>query len=306
MGSVQDEHEDCNEHDEAQADRKILSVTEREFTDERVRALLVELLDGWARDRGRDQGFSSEAQMAVVGTVYALAAHAHKLGDAVLNLSDAGFTIETIPLIRAAYEAAITASWIAQVPDALPAYLNRNHSQQKTLRDAVRKAGWTAGREAIPADALEPYLVSKPSKVGASYIEKLCSDFLTGDGMYSLYRGLSWMTHPTAAVTDLYLEMKQGSQVPVLHTSARVDQDREFMVTWLHTMCSSLVWSARALNLIDAERAASNDRKRLRQAAKKLGISEFLAVKPDAKFRGEKSERKRARVKEPEEHQWRP
>jgi hypothetical protein len=90
---------------------------------------------------------------------------------------------------------------------------------------------------------------------------------------------------PTAAVTDLYLEMKQRSQVPMLHTSARVDQDREIMVPWLHTMCSSLVWSARALNLIDAERAASNDRKRLRHAAKKLGISEFLAVKPDAKFR---------------------
>ncbi len=270
-------------------------MTEPAFTNDSIRAILVDLLDGWAHERGEGQGFSSKAHAAAVGTVYALAAHAHKLGHAVLALLNAGFTIETIPLIRAAYESAITASWIAQVPDALPAYLNRNHNQQKALRDTIAKAGWAAGDQTIPADELEPYRVSKPSKEGASYVEKLCSDFLTGDGMYSLYRGLSWMTHPTAVVTDLYLEMRQGSEVPVLHTSARVDHDPTLMVSWVLTMCSALVWAARALNLIDADRATSNDRNRLRQAAKNLGICEFLAVKSEAKFRGEKSERNRAR-----------
>ncbi len=162
----------------------------------------MDLLNGWAHDRGNGQGFTTKAHIAMVGTVYALVAHTHKLGYAVLELLNAGFTIEIIPLVRAGYESALTASWIAQVPDALPAYLNRNHSQQKALRDTIYKAGWMAGNQVIPADELEPYLVSGPSKNGASYVVKLCADFLGGDGMYGLYRGLSWMTHPTAAVTD--------------------------------------------------------------------------------------------------------
>ncbi len=104
------------------------------------------------------------------------------------------------------------------------------------------------------------------------------------------------MTHPTAAVTDMYLEMREGNDIPVLHTTARTDLDGSSMATWLHVLCSSLVWSARALNLIDAERASSNDRRRLRDAAKTLRIDEFLRVTEDAKFRGQKAERKKVRA----------
>lgn len=100
------------------------------------------------------KGFSAKAHVAVVGTVYALAAHTHKLGFAVLEMRKARFTIDLVPLVRAAYEAALTASWIAQVPDALPAYLNRNHNQQKALRDTIKKAGWASGAQVIPADEL--------------------------------------------------------------------------------------------------------------------------------------------------------
>lgn len=77
--------------------------------------------------------------------------------------------------------------------------------------------------------------------------------------------------HPTAAVTDMYLEMREGNDIPVLHTTARTDLDGPSMVTLSHVLCSSLVWSARALN-----RASSNDRKRLRDAAKTLHVIEFL------------------------------
>lgn len=271
------------------------------FSDDAIRAMLVDLLNGWAHDRANGHQFSTKTHIALVGTVYALTAHAHKLGYAVLELLNAGFTIEVIPLVRSAYESALTASWVAQVGDALPAFLNRNHNQQKALRDTIQKAGWTAGQQVIPADELEPYLVSKPSKDSADRTIKLCADFYGGDGMYGLYRGLSWMTHPTAAVTDYYLEMREGSDIPVLHTSAKVvtsDADREgpLMVTWVHVLCSSLVWSARALNLIDAERATSDDRRRLREAARQLHINEFLRVTSDAKFRGEQAERMRART----------
>ncbi|MGI8666478.1 MAG: DUF5677 domain-containing protein [Jatrophihabitans sp.] len=262
------------------------------FTEDGLRALLGDLLDGWRNDRGRGQGFESAGEPATVSTVYALTAHAYKLGYAVLALLGDGFAVETIPLIRSAYEATITASWIGQIPDALPAYLNRNHNQQKALRDTMTAAGWADGSPAIPADALTPYLVSKHSKDGASYVQTLCKDFFTGDAMYSVYRGLSWLTHPTAAVTDMYLEMKPTAVRPTLHTTARYAND--LMTTWLHVLCASLVWSARALNLIDATRTKSGDRQRLRIAARTLGITEFLAVTNDAKFRGSKHERVRA------------
>jgi len=266
------------------------------FDDDKIRVVLVDLLDGWARDRGDGRGFSTKAHVATVGTVHAVAAHAHKLGYAVVALLDAGFTIEIIPLVRAAYESALTASWIAQVPDALPAYLNRNHRQQQALRDTIHQAGWMEGDQKIPADELEPYLVSGLSKGGASHVVRLCADFLVGDAMYAVYRGLSWMTHPTAAVTDYYLEIREGAAIPVLHTTAKTGDEGPLLVTWVHILCSSLVWSARALNLIDADRASSTDRGRLRDAARELGINEFLGVTPNAKFRGEQAERQRART----------
>lgn len=271
--------------------------TEDIFTGDGIREMLVELLNGWRRDLAEGQTFASKQHAAKVGTVYALTAHAHKFAYAVLELLNAGFTIEAIPTIRAAYEAALTASWVAQIDDALPAYLNRNHGQQRALRDSVQKTGWPGAEKIdIPADELGPYLVSAGSKNGARKTEDLCGDFYNGHEMYSVYRGLSWMTHPTAAVTDLYLELKPGSDTPTLHTTAHVETERDLMVTWVHILCSSLVWSARALNFIDDQRAKTEDRRRLRDAAKKLRITEYLRVTEDAKFRGARAERQRART----------
>jgi hypothetical protein len=229
--------------------------------------------------------------------VYALTAHTYKLGFAVNTLINADFKVESTPLIRAAYEATLTAAWIQQVDDALPAYLNRNHNQQKALRDTVKKAGWASGQTAIAADTLTPFLVSKQSKAGASWTEQMCADFFAGDSMYSVYRGLSWLTHPTAVVTDLYVELRDGDDLPTLHNTAHYDD--EFLISWLHIMCSSLIWSARALNLIDARRAQTGDRQRLRDWATKLRITEFLAITPEAKFRGQRAERQRARTEDP-------
>jgi len=90
--------------------------------------------------------------------------------------------------------------------------------------------------------------------------------------------------------------MRDGSDIPVLHTTAKTSDEGPLLVTWVHVLCSSLVWSARALNLIHTERSSSNDRRRLRDAAKELHINEFLRVTPDATFRGEQAERKRART----------
>jgi len=267
------------------------------FTGDGIREMLVELLNGWRRDRAEGQTFAAKQHAAKVGTVYALTAHAHKLAYAVLELLNAGFTIEAIPTIRAAYEAALTASWVAQIDDALPAYLSRNHGQQKALRDSLQKTGWPGAEKIdIPADALGPYLVSAGSKNGARKTEDLCGDFYNGHEMYPVYRGLSWMTHPTAAVTDLYLELKPGSDIPTLHTTAHVETERDLMVIWVHILCSSLVWSARALNFIDDQRAKTEDRRRLRDAAKQLRIAEYLRVTEDAKFRGARAERQRART----------
>jgi len=43
-------------------------VTEPAFTNDSIRAILVDLLDGWAHERGEGQGFSSKAHTAAVGT----------------------------------------------------------------------------------------------------------------------------------------------------------------------------------------------------------------------------------------------
>jgi hypothetical protein len=262
--------------------------------------MLVDLLNGWAADRGDGRGFSTKAHPARIGVVYALTAHAYKMGFAVNTLLNAGFKLETVPSIRAAYESTLTLSWIAQIDDGLPAYLNRSHSQQKALRDTAKKAGWASADTPIPADELDAYLVSKDSKERANNTEKLCSDFYNGHAMYSMYRALSGLAHPSAHIVDLYLAINPNTELPILHTTAQYGDDRDYMITWLHILCSTLVWAARALNLINAERARSADRKRLRDAAAALKIAEFLRVTEEAKFRGERAERRRSQPIRPD------
>lgn len=150
---------------------------EDEFTEDQLRQILIDLLNGWAAGRADGRGFSTKAHPARVGVVYALTAHAYKMGYATKALLEAGFKVETLPSIRAVYEATLTLSWIAQTDDGLPAYLNRNHNHQKALRDSAKAAGWDSATRPIPADELEAYLVSKDSKDGARSTEELCGDF---------------------------------------------------------------------------------------------------------------------------------
>jgi hypothetical protein len=228
--------------------------------------------------------------------IYALVVHAHRLGGAVESLLSAGFTVEAVPSIRAAFEAAVSAAWIQQVPDALPAFLNRNHSQQQAMRDTAARAGWAATREAepIPADEIAAYEVSASSTGSARSVEAMCRDMNADAAAYSLYRGLSWFTHPTAMVADLYLHLPEGANRPTLLRTTK-DENGDFMLPWLHIMCSTLVWAARTLNLIDKSRSRSGDRQRLREAAAQLRITEMLTAKDEAIERGRKAERMRLR-----------
>lgn len=273
--------------------------TKSDFNEDALRDLLRELLTGWETGRGGNSSFVSKAHAARVGMIYALVAHAHRLGRAVEALLDGGFRVEAVPSIRAAFECAINAAWIEQVPDALPAYLNRNHAQQQALRDTAVRAGWSATRDAqpIPADELEDYSVSRTSKEGAKKTEAMCRDLTADAQAYALFRGLSWFTHPTAMVTDLYLTLAEGAEIPTLRTVPKDEAD--FMLPWIHIMCSSLVWAARALNLIDAKRSSNGDRTRLRGAARELRIVEMLLATPEAITRGKKAERARLRAAQP-------
>lgn len=270
-----------------------MASTADDFAQQELRDILEELLQAWQADRGG--AFQTKAHVAVFGTVYGLTAHAHRLGGAVAELTDSGRHLETVPIVRAAFEAAIMASWIGHVPDALPAFMNRQANQQKALRDSAVLAEWVPKDEplTIPADNMEPYTASAESREAAKKTFELCNDLLNGHSLYTLYRGLSWLTHPTAAITDYYMELPDGAAIPTLRDTPKLEP--EFMRTWLHITCSSLVWSARILNLKDAERASKPaERHRLRKAAERLGIPEFLEAKPGAIQRGEKSERKRA------------
>jgi hypothetical protein len=92
-----------------------------------------------------------------------------------------------------------------------------------------------------------------------------------------------------------YLELPDGADVPTLRPTPKLE--KEFMWTWLHVLCSSMVWSARILNLQDSNRAKVRDeRNRLRIAADRLGIPPFLKAKQNAIHRGAKSERRRAKT----------
>lgn len=110
------------------------------------------LLAGW--DAPIDMSGDTAKQPEATLVVYGLAAHVHRLARAYLVLYRQGLVLEAAPLLRSAFEAALTCAWANEMPDALPAIENEDHRRWTALVaqltgprwpvDAATRARWNA------------------------------------------------------------------------------------------------------------------------------------------------------------------
>lgn len=232
-----------------------------------IRPLLDSLLELWTREPGGVTTKSESSEHLPV--VFGLAAHAHRLAAAALRLYDGGLPFEAVPLIRTAYETALTAMWVAQVDDALPALLNKELKQRRKLAANLSRARWSLTPEDIARIGRDGYDLRETTSNGvAGSFEQLCRD-LTPGGIeaYGLYRFMSAYTHPTVSVIDEYLVQREEGAWPPIGLSYH--SKTEDWNLWLFFLAASLVWSGRAFDFYDRSHKRRNE---LRRAARALEI----------------------------------
>jgi hypothetical protein len=144
-----------------------------------VRRVIREVLDLCRVASSGSFAWRAGVRPVVVITMHGLVAHCHLLAEAVMLLDREGYRLEVNPLVRAAYESALTASWLAHVADAPEAFVNSEWGNRRHQLSGIA-AAWgpqvpqTEIDAAIARQPAEPYKTSSQSS--AKYFERLCDD----------------------------------------------------------------------------------------------------------------------------------
>lgn len=226
---------------------------------------------------------SPEQVMTVIG----LAAHTHRLGNVVAMLVDQGYEFEAAATVRAAYEAGLTAHWVAQHGDnALLARLREDQRKRKNLSKTIDDmSAFLTLRNAEDVQRLLAENIDIPgtgADDGARWFDKLCGDLELGTAYYFGYRVLSDQVHPSLTVVGAYVE----STDPVAMRLEPAGLDGS--ITALATTCCALIWAAWAADMLSADRPR---RAFLGEAAAVLGISPELPLTAEARDRPARQEK---------------
>ncbi|WP_067470319.1 hypothetical protein [Nocardia amamiensis] len=216
------------------------------------------------------------------GVVLAFAVHTHRLGEIVLDLVERDTSmVLVLPSVRACYETALTAHWIAQSADAAVALFNEEIRQRRNLAKTLRSASSSAmvGFADRVAHADLPDALTS-SSAQAKSVERMLKDFDgVGTDAYAYYRLLSGYSHAGGSLADQYLEEHPTSPFTLrLEPSDPITPD---IGVYLIGCC--LVWAGSAARYIQHD--PKRRRQELRNAATKLGISPDLHLGPEALHR---------------------
>lgn len=231
--------------------------------------------------RGWEAGMSDDLQgtrrreksYQQVAVTFGLAAHAHNVASAALELIRCDRVLVAMPLVRSVYECSLKAHWVSQAPDAAAAFVNEDLRQRRAHVETLRRTRTLSQF----ADDMEKQLVeSFDTNSSAKQFENICNDLRPGGAdAYALYRLLSQLSHATVAVADFYLEPHETSPIALRAFPAEEPSGK----SWAFTVACSLVWAGRAVDYLD-QRAPR--RSELRASARRLGITSELHLTPSA------------------------
>lgn len=261
--------------------RGVTGPTESDGVPEPLAAgVALELLDGWeARvdvplTGTRRRPFSPQ----LLAVAHGLAAHTHYIATPALDLIGMGRVLASLPLIRAAYESAITAQWVVQTGDGAAAFVNEDLRQRRNHVTSLEKAASETLRGAS-AEVAAQLMDELETTSSARRFDEICADLTPGgQDAYVVYRSLSHLSHASVLVADQYLEALEVSP----HLALRTEPAEPDAPTWTHILAASLVWAGRAVDILDQNHPR---RAALRRAAHALGIQPELQLSARAVVR---------------------
>ncbi len=251
--------------------------------------ILRGLLDSWGAARGQvalaQKGRRANASRFI--SIHSLAAHVHRLCSAGLILIEDQRNLEAMPVVRAAYESAITAVWLAQNEDGANALFNEFTRQQRAISMSLAKSRNPTFASGLDLPYTDTDELDTDSNAQARWFEKLCTDFNDGADLYIYYRQMSGYSHAGLRVIEEYIRPTEDRTD--VQSLLKVSQFGP-MDMWLFFLTASAIWAGSAFDYIDKDRARRSE---LRQAARDIGVVRDLKLTSDAERRTARRKRKR-------------
>lgn len=249
-----------------------------------IRALLASWDD--VTEDHLPQGDVHQAQFA---SIYGLTAHAHRSAAAALVLIEQQMVLEAIPVVRTAYECALTAHWLLRVKEGTIGFLREGHRQRKNLLDVGKRVLNEADLQEAERVAAEFSHEPSTADEAARNMQKRCEDLRPGgQTAYLFYRGLSALSHASPYLVDFYLELTDDAELPTLRKLPKAEDPRP----WLHLLAAALVWAGQAVNVCDKRHRR---RRQLRAAARDLRIALDLRAADHVWVREQRHQQERSR-----------
>ena len=264
-----------------------MSLSERE-----LRVHVDELLEEWdtfghpqplhqpmARKGKRFKG----GDVARLTGVFGLVRHAHESVRSLMLLIDRGHTSTVAPLVRAAYESALTAAWLVQSEDfhGVLAFGHEHARLRSALQKDAERALGTAFRDHASEITDTDTSLWEGSYDSAQRFGQICRDlYPAGIDAYLYYRMLSGYSHATVRAVDLYFAPPvEGEPLPTYREKPDIPLP---MRSLLFLSTASMVWSARAFSYLTQDKA---HRATLRRRARLLGIEDSLQLSDEYRQR---------------------
>lgn len=235
-------------------------------------AIATRLFDIWDEilDAGTMTVISSKPYDSEKSTrVLALTHHVRRLGEAALDLINTHGTLVAAPTIRAGFESALTALWIAQSSDAVQAWIAQDAATRRAIQKSLREADSPQLRQiADKVVGTIPLGIESTSDTQADKVFEMLNDLKGGKDLYTIYRLLCGFTHATPKLTDYYLKLDTSAGSNGYELDLTQDEpDRPMQI---HLVASSMLWALSAVRFVHKDRKAL--RSPLRAAARELGV----------------------------------
>jgi hypothetical protein len=229
-----------------------------------LRSLCADLLNDWhatlasaagSLSLGRDD---QEVDPVRFSTAFAFVAHAHSLVGTACRLLHERDYAAAVPLLRVAYESAVTAVWAADSPEAAKALELEMLRGVKNLRTGLLETGLfddVLAKFPEPTERLTKEDVAKEAQAQSRRFNEMC-DALEPEPvwLYQQFRLLSSYAHPSGSVISMFAPSGDDC---LLATPAAADEHA--YLAWWFSAAMILLHAGQALDRLDqgAKRAGT-------------------------------------------------
>jgi hypothetical protein len=180
--------------------------------------------------------------------VLAFASHAHHLTGTACSILDGDDYASAVPLLRVAYESALTAAWAAESEDAARALHNRYIDGAGKLRANVQKTGWFDDLlERLPEPGTAADVAPRAGGEAGSFFNLCQALDPHPDWLYTAFRLLSAYAHPSGSVVRMFVPgtSDEGAQFSPARASNEANRQ------WWHAAAIGLLHAGQALDRLD-------------------------------------------------------